>query len=120
MTCPLSGIWEVTLAMNSRLAPDLIRGNPSAPLGLNTDNEPSPLSHQRRADSRTEEAGSCISPVAYDYCPQLSIRTRTYHPMIQGKIERYFQSMKNVILLDIYYSPEELKARIGEWVDYYS
>jgi len=69
---------------------------------------------------RTEEAGSFIFPVAYDYCPQLSIRTRTYHPMIQGKIERYFQSMKNVILLDIYYSPEELKARIGEWVDYYS
>lgn len=48
------------------------------------------------------------------------IRTRTYHPMTQGKIERYFRSMKNVILLDIYYSPEELKARIGEWVDYYN
>ena len=39
--------------------------------------------------------------------------------MTQGKIERYFQSMKYVILLDIYNSPEELKARIGEWVDYY-
>jgi len=28
--------------------------------------------------------------------------------------------MKNVVLLDIYYSPEELKARIGKWVDYYN
>lgn len=28
--------------------------------------------------------------------------------------------MKNLILLDIYYSPEELGSRIGEWVDYYN
>lgn len=40
--------------------------------------------------------------------------------MTQGKIERYFRPMKNLILLDIYYSPEELGSRIGEWVDYYN
>ena len=40
--------------------------------------------------------------------------------MTQGKIERYFRSMKNIVLLDIYFSPEELKAKIGEWVDYYN
>jgi len=28
--------------------------------------------------------------------------------------------MKNLILLDIYYSPEVLRTRIGEWVDYYN
>jgi putative transposase len=48
------------------------------------------------------------------------IRTKTYHPMTQGKIERYFRSMKNLILLDIYFSPEDLRSRIGEWVDYYN
>ena len=48
------------------------------------------------------------------------IRTRTYHPMTQGKIERYPRSMKNLILLDNYYSPSELEARIAEWVDYYN
>jgi putative transposase len=48
------------------------------------------------------------------------IRTKTYHPMTQGKIERYFRSMKNLILLDLYYSPSELTGRIGEWVDYYN
>jgi len=48
------------------------------------------------------------------------IRSKTYHPMTQGKIERYFRSMKNLILLDIYYSPEELRSRICEWVDYYN
>jgi transposase InsO family protein len=48
------------------------------------------------------------------------IRTKTCHPMTQGKIERYFRSMKNLILLDLYYSPSELTGRIGEWVDYYN
>jgi transposase InsO family protein len=48
------------------------------------------------------------------------IRTRTYHPMTQGKIERFHRSMKNLILLDNYYSPTELEARISEWVDHYN
>jgi putative transposase len=48
------------------------------------------------------------------------IRTRVYHPMTQGKIERYHRSMKNLILLDNYYSPSELEARITEWVDHYN
>jgi putative transposase len=28
--------------------------------------------------------------------------------------------MKNLILLDLYYSPEDLRSRIGEWVNYYN
>ena len=45
--------------------------------------------------------------------PQLRhIRSKIYHPMTQGKIERYFRSTKNMILLDIYFSPEELRTRI--------
>jgi len=48
------------------------------------------------------------------------IKTRVYHPMTQGKIERYHRSMKNLILLDIYYSPEELTERISQWVNYYN
>jgi len=48
------------------------------------------------------------------------IRTRTYHPMTQGKVERYHRSMKNLILLDNYYSPTELEARISEWGDHYN
>ena len=40
-------------------------------------------------------------------------RGRPYHPQTQGKIERYHRSMKNVILLDNYYLPGELKTRIA-------
>jgi len=39
--------------------------------------------------------------------------------MTQGKIERYHRSMKNVLLLDNYYSPDELKAEIEAFVEYY-
>ena len=40
--------------------------------------------------------------------------------MTQGKIERYHRSMKNIILLDNYYSPNDLKAEIGAFVEYYN
>jgi len=48
------------------------------------------------------------------------IRTRTYHPMTQGKIEHYHRSMKNLILLDDYCSQAELESRTLEWVEYYN
>jgi putative transposase len=43
-----------------------------------------------------------------------------YHPMTQGKIERWHRSMKNVIKLQNYYSPYELERAIAEWVKYYN
>jgi len=43
-----------------------------------------------------------------------------YHPMTQGKIERWHRSMKNVIKLQNYYSPSELERAIAEWVEYYN
>ena len=45
-------------------------------------------------------------------------RGRAFHPMTQAKIERYHRSMKNIILLDTYYLPMELEARIEQWVGY--
>jgi transposase InsO family protein len=48
------------------------------------------------------------------------VRSAPLHPMTQGKIERYHRSMKNLLLLEHYYSPEELTTRIAEWVEYYN
>ena len=47
-------------------------------------------------------------------------RGKPYHPMTQGKVERYHRSMKNVLLLDNYYSPDDLIAEIGKFVDHYN
>ena len=48
------------------------------------------------------------------------IRGRAYHPITQGKIERYHRSMKNRILLENYYLPGQLEQSIGEFVAYYN
>ena len=44
-------------------------------------------------------------------------RGAPYHPMTQGKIERYHRSMKNVVKLEKYYSPWELERAIVRFVD---
>jgi transposase InsO family protein len=54
------------------------------------------------------------------YNNMLHVRTKPYHPATQGKIERYHRSMKNLILLDNYYTPEQLNYQIGLWVEYYN
>jgi hypothetical protein len=41
-------------------------------------------------------------------------RGKPYHPMTQGKIERYHRSLKNQILLENYYLPGQLEARLAE------
>ncbi len=68
--------------------------------------------------------GSCfISSELKDYLysnEMVHIRSKPYHPMTQGKIERYHRSMKNLVLLDNYYSPEKLSNQIGRWVEYYN
>jgi len=43
-----------------------------------------------------------------------------YHPMTQGKIERYHRSMKNEINLQKYYMPWELEREIERFVNYYN
>lgn len=47
-------------------------------------------------------------------------RGAPFHPMTQGKIERFHRSMKNVVKLQNYYFPWELKHEIGNFVEYYN
>lgn len=68
--------------------------------------------------------GSCyVSDELKTYLSALKIRSihgRVGHPQTQGKIERYHRSMKNVVKLDNYYHPEQLKESIAEFVEYYN
>lgn len=48
------------------------------------------------------------------------VRTKPFHPMTQGKIERYHRSMKNIIRLENYYSPEELETQLAAFVEHYN
>ena len=47
-------------------------------------------------------------------------RGQPYHPMTQGKIERYHLSLTNRILRENYYLPGHLEARLAEFVDFYN
>ena len=47
-------------------------------------------------------------------------RGAPYHPMTQGKIERYHRSLKNLIQLQNYAFPWDLEQEIGQFVDYYN
>ncbi len=48
------------------------------------------------------------------------VRGAPYHPQTQGKIERWHQTLKNRILLENYYLPGDLEARINAFVDHYN
>jgi transposase InsO family protein len=47
-------------------------------------------------------------------------RGAPYHPMTQGKIERYHRSMKNIVNLQNYFLPAELESQIASFVEYYN
>ena len=48
------------------------------------------------------------------------VRGAPYHPMTQGKIERWHQTLKNRILLENYFLPGDLKAAIAAFVAHYN
>ena len=48
------------------------------------------------------------------------VRGAPYHPMTQGKIERWHQTLKNRILLENYFLPGDLESQIVAFVDYYN
>lgn len=105
--------WELCSNMTSKDAQQSIE---SALLctGLKNNNPPRLLS----------DNGSCyISNNLADYLESVGmdhVRGAPNHPQTQGKIERYHRSMKNVIKLEHYYSPDELSYRLKEFVDYYN
>jgi len=48
------------------------------------------------------------------------VRGAPCHPQTQGKIERWHQTLKNRILLENYYLPDDLKAQIARFVEHYN
>jgi transposase InsO family protein len=105
--------WELCSSMKTT---DVKRGIDQAlrKSGLSRDRLPRLLS----------DNGSCyVSGNLADYLQQVGmdhVRGAPNHPQTQGKIERWHRSMKNVVKLEHYYSPEELEYRLAEFVDYYN
>lgn len=105
--------WELCSSMQATDAERTIR------LAL----EQAKLKPEQRPRILTDNGSAYISQYLRNYLKGERIdhvRGAPLHPMTQGKIERYHRSMKNVILLEHYYSPEELQTRLAEWVAYYN
>ncbi len=68
--------------------------------------------------------GPCyISKELKEYLKQQYLshtRGQPFHPMTQGKIERFHRSMKNIINLNHYYLPWDLEEEIDKFVNYYN
>ena len=81
------------------------------------------LDHEKRPRLLTDNGSAYVSQYLKGFLKQQGmehVRSAPFHPMTQGKIERYHRSMNNILLLENYYSPDELTHRITEWVHYYN
>jgi len=63
---------------------------------------------------------SCDLAVWRDDQSMEHVRGASYHPQTQGKIERRHQTLKNRILLENYYLPGNLEARVDAFVADYN
>lgn len=81
------------------------------------------LAQGQRPRVLTDNGSAFVSKHLREYFDKEEIehvKCAPFHPMTQGKIERYHRSMKNLLLLEHYYLPGELETRITEWVNYYN
>ena len=94
-----------------------------AEASLQQDLQVAGLSQEQRPRVLTDNGSAYVSKYLRQYFHSQNIRhvrSAPHQPMTQGKIERYLRSMKNLLLLEHYYLPQELEQRIGEWVEYYN
>ena len=105
--------WELCKNMESADAMRVV-GNALQKTGLQEDNRPRLLS----------DNGSCyVSNEFKKFMEEEQmghVRGAPYHPQTQGKIERYHRSMKNVVKLENYFYPDDLRAKLESFVDYYN
>jgi len=105
--------WELSTEMTA-VDSEQVVGKASRITGLKKENRPRLLSDNgpcfRSSDFkeylRSEEMGQVFGA--------------PYHPQTQGMIERYHRTMKNVIKLEMYFTPEQLRNNIEAFVDYYN
>ncbi len=80
-----------------------------------------PVRHRPRLLS---DNGPCyVSRSLQEYLREKELghtRGKPYHPMTQGKIERYHRTLKNVVKLQHYWAPWELEQELGRFIRWYN
>lgn len=105
--------WDLSLSMEEQDVERLIE---SAMLKEGID--------KKHAPKLLSDNGPCyIAGDLKDFLKERGVKHihgQPLHPQTQGKIERWHRSMKNVVKLEHYYFPEELKRAIAEYIEYYN
>jgi len=81
------------------------------------------LSKQQRPKLLSDNGPCYIAGELKDYFNDIGVKHihgSPLHPQTQGKIERYHRSMKNVVKLDNYYTPDALRKAIADFVHHYN
>lgn len=81
------------------------------------------LSGQKRTRLLTDNGSCYISGEFQEFIEQEGlghVRGAPYHPQTQGKIERYHRTMKNIVKLENYYFPDDLRSALKSFVQYYN
>lgn len=71
----------------------------------------------------SDNGSTYISADLADYLQTYGLRRtrgQPFHPMTQGKIERYYRSLKKVNCLESHYFPWQLEQAIMAFMDYYN
>lgn len=71
----------------------------------------------------TDNGSGYISGVMAEYLRAhhiRHIRTAPHHPQTTGKTERYQRTLKDAVTLVVHLSPDELRAAIAQFIDYYN
>jgi putative transposase len=105
--------WELCKQMETTDAERVVR-TAIEKTGLKKDERPRLLS----------DNGSCFISAEFQVFvnDELNshVRGAPYHPQTQGKIERYHRTMKNVVKLENYYFPGDLRRQLHLFVQYYN
>jgi transposase InsO family protein len=105
--CPTMAAADVTATLNLALQAS---GLDEAPL-------------DRRPRLLSDNGPSYVASELADWLEQQGMRHtrgKPYHPMTQGKIERWHLSLKSRILLENYYLPGDLERAVAAFVEHYN
>jgi transposase InsO family protein len=105
--CPTMAAAAVTATLNLALQAS---GLDEAPL-------------DRRPRLLSDNGPSYVASELADWLEQQGMRHtrgKPYHPMTQGKIERWHLSLKSRILLENYYLPGDLERAVAAFVEHYN
>jgi putative transposase len=78
---------------------------------------------EQRPRLLSDNGSSYLSHAFEDYLRMLAIRhirCAPHHPQTNGKIERFHETLKARLNLLVYTSPEQLRAALGEFIEFYN